>query len=84
MTVEKLSVALDQRVAAAARRAAARAGLSLSAWLSQAADRAARIDEGLLGVAEWEAAHGALSGAERAAADRALDTIQDRRRAGAS
>ena len=84
MAVTKLSVALDPRVAEAARAAAAREGLSLSAWLSRAAELAVRIDEGLRGVAEWEAEHGPLSPAERSAADAALDAITSRRRSAAS
>lgn len=75
MAVEKLSVALEQRVAAAARAAASRDGLSLSAWLSRAAEHAVRIDEGLRAVAEWEREHGSLSVDERAAADRTLDDL---------
>lgn len=41
MAVEKISVSLDADVAAQARQAAHRAGMSLSAWLSLAAQRAA-------------------------------------------
>ncbi len=83
MAVEKLSVALEERVAAAARAAATREGTSLSAWLSRAAEQALRIDEGLRAVAEWESEQGALTVAERAAADAALDGLIDGRRASA-
>ncbi|MBA3310311.1 MAG: hypothetical protein H0U28_09685 [Nocardioidaceae bacterium] len=75
MPVAKLSVALDERVAAAARSAAAREGMSLSAWLSRAAEHAVRLDEGLRAVSEWEGGHGALTDAERAAADQTLDVL---------
>ncbi len=81
MAVTKLSVALDERVASAARAAATRDGVSLSAWLSRAAGQAVRIDEGLRAVAEWEAEHSPITAAERAAADCLLDTIAARRAA---
>jgi hypothetical protein len=80
MAVQKLSVALDETVAAAARAAASREGLSLSAWLSRAAEQVLRIEAGLLAVSEWEADHGPISAGEREAADRLLDAIADRRR----
>lgn len=79
MTVKKLSIALDGEVAEAAGRAASRAGLSLSAWLNEAAANALAIERGLEAVRDWEAEHGELTAAELAAADRALD----RRRAAA-
>jgi len=84
VTVTKLSVALDERVAAAARVAATREGISLSAWLSRAAEHAVRVDEGLRAVAEWEAEHSPITAAERAAADSLLDTIAAPQRAAAS
>lgn len=73
MAVKKLSVALDRSVAEAAAASAERQGLSLSAWLSRAAENALAIEEGLAAVAEWEAEHGALTSAELAAADAVLD-----------
>ena len=84
MAVTKLSVALDERVASAARAAATRDGVSLSAWLSRAAEQAVCIDEGLRAVAEWEVEHSPITAAERAAADSLLDTIAARQRAAAS
>lgn len=80
MAVTKLSVALDERVASAARVAATRDGMSLSAWLSRAAEQAVRVDEGLRAVAEWEAEHSPITDAERAAADALLDTLAVRQR----
>lgn len=70
--VRKLSVALDEHVANAAAASAERQGLSLSAWLNRAAEDALAIEDGLAGVAEWEAEHGALTADELAAADAAL------------
>jgi predicted HicB family RNase H-like nuclease len=43
MGVRKLSVALDDGVAQAAAASAERQGLSLSAWLNRAAERALAI-----------------------------------------
>ncbi len=73
VVVRKVSVALDEHVAEAAGRAADRAGLSLSAWLNQAASHELAIEAGLGAVREWEAEQGALTAAELAAADAALD-----------
>lgn len=75
MTVRKLSVALDDKLAAAAAEAAERAGLSLSAWLNNAAENALAIEAGVDAVREWEAEHGALTADELAAADELLDRV---------
>jgi hypothetical protein len=80
MAVRKLSVALNDHVATAAATAAERRGLSLSAWLNDAAARALAIEDGLAAVAEWEAEHGPLADAELAAADAVLDAASPRRR----
>lgn len=76
MGVKKLSVALDERVAEAAAASAERLGLSLSAWLNHAAEKALAIEDGLAAVAEWEAEHGAFTAEEIAAADAALDVVR--------
>jgi hypothetical protein len=73
MSVQKLSVALDEPVAQAARQAAERRGMSLSAWLNEASRNALAIEDGLRGVAEWEAEHGPLSEEDLAAANAVLD-----------
>ena len=78
MVVKKLSIALDGEVADAASRAAARAGLSLSAWLNDAAETALAIERGLEAMREWEAEHGAFTDEELAEADRILDGRQRR------
>jgi hypothetical protein len=70
---QKLSIALDESVAAAAKEAAARRGISLSAWLNQASVSALRIEDGLRGVAEWEAEHGPPSEEAVAEANAVLD-----------
>lgn len=66
-------MALNESVAAEAARVAERRGLSLSAWLNAAAERALVIERGLGGVVEWEAEHGELSAEELAWADSVLD-----------
>lgn len=81
MTVRKLSVALEDDVAAAAAASAERRGQSLSAWLNEAAAQALVIEDGLAAVAEWEAEHGSLTHKEMAAADAVLDQVTRRRRA---
>jgi hypothetical protein len=73
MPVQKLSVALEEPVAHAARDAAERRGMSLSAWLNEASRNALAIEDGLAGVAEWEAEHGRPSEDALAAADAVLD-----------
>lgn len=80
MTVKKLSVALDEEVAAAAAASAEASGLSLSAWMNRAASDALAIDHGLAGVREWEAENGELTEAELADADLVLDEILGNRR----
>jgi hypothetical protein len=73
VAVRKLSIALEEGVAEAAARAAASAGLSLSAWMTRAAAHELAVQDGLAAVAEWEAEHGALTVGELAEADRLLD-----------
>lgn len=77
MPVRKLSVALEESVADAAKQAAKRRGMSLSAWLNEASVSAleteVRLQDGLAGVAEWEAEHGPISAEELAKADAVLD-----------
>ena len=43
---------------------AARRGVSVSAWMTDAARLALKIRDGLAAVAEWEAEHGAFTEAE--------------------
>jgi hypothetical protein len=76
MAARKLSVALEPQVADAAREAAERRGMSLSAWLNDASRTALAVEDGLAAVGEWEAEHGALGPSELAAADRVLDAAR--------
>ena len=52
VAVTKLSISLSPAVAERARRAAAAAGLPLSAWLSRAAEEAAELAEARAALAE--------------------------------
>jgi hypothetical protein len=75
----KLAITVDaevhQRVLAAAREE----GVSVSAWMTEAARRALTVRDGLAAVADWEAEHGALSDTELDAA-RARLGLDARRR----
>lgn len=64
MAVEKLSVSLPDIVAARARRAAERAGVSLSAWLADAAEVAADLAEARVAAQEYAARFGEPDPAE--------------------
>ncbi len=72
MNVDRLSVTLDPKLGAAARKAAKRAKLSLSAWIAEAA--ADRVRNEALGQAldRWEAEDGAFTDHELARAAEAL------------
>jgi hypothetical protein len=78
MAVRKLSVALDESVARGAAEAAERQGVSLSAWLSAAAERALLVEEGLAAVRAWEQEHGELTAEELTWADAILGARPDR------
>jgi hypothetical protein len=73
MAAQKLSIALEEPVLEAARQAARRRGISLSAWLNKASVSALAVEDGLVAVAEWEAEHGQPSADALAAADAVLD-----------
>lgn len=64
----KLAITVDPDVHAHVLAAAAEEGVSVSAWMTGAARRALLVRDGLAGVAEWEAEHGALTEPEMAEA----------------
>lgn len=64
----KLAITVDPEVHEGIVAAAAADGLSVSAWMTEAARRALLVRDGLAAVAEWEAEHGALTDAEMAEA----------------
>ncbi|WP_198532849.1 hypothetical protein [Carbonactinospora thermoautotrophica] len=75
MAVQKLSVSLDEKVVARARRAAEREGLSLSAWLSKAAEEAAELAEARAALEEYIATYGEPDLETAAAARAELEAV---------
>ena len=75
MQVDRLSITIDPRLGTAARRAAKRAGMSLSAWIAEAT--ADRVRNEALGRAldQWEAEDGTFTSHELTAAARALGVV---------
>ena len=66
----KLAITVDAGVHEQVLAAATEEGLSVSAWMTEAARRALLVRDGLRAVAEWEQEHGALSASELEAARR--------------
>jgi hypothetical protein len=66
----KLAITVDPEVRDGVVEAAAADGVSVSAWMTNAARRALVTRDGLAAIAEWEAEHGAFTDAELAAAHR--------------
>ena len=66
----KLAITVDPEVRDQVLVAAKAEGLSVSAWMTNAARRALLVRDGLATVAEFEAEHGAFSEAELASARR--------------
>ena len=66
----KLAITVDPDVHQGVIAAASEEGISVSAWMTNAARRALLRRQGLEAVAEWEAEHGAFSDAELADARR--------------
>ena len=66
----KLAITVDPDVHRAVVAAAADEGVSVSAWMTEAARRALLVRDGLRAVAEWEAEHGGFTEAELEAARR--------------
>ena len=64
----KLAITIAADVHQQVLAAAARRGVSVSAWMTDAARLALKVLDGLAAVAEWEAEHGALTEAELKAA----------------
>ncbi|GAB4196725.1 MAG: hypothetical protein OHK0013_04230 [Sandaracinaceae bacterium] len=76
----KLAVTIDPEVHAAVVRLAHADGVSISAWMTEAARKAVRLRDGLTAVAEWEAEHGALTEDEMEAARRRVRDVHRPRR----
>lgn len=76
----KMAITVDPDVHAGIVAAAAAEGISVSAWMTEAARRALVIRSGLAAVSQWEAQHGALTDEELAAARRRLTNRTQRKR----
>lgn len=74
----KLAITVDPDVHRRIVAAAAADGVSVSAWMTDAARRTLKVREGLEAVAEWECEHGAFTEAELADA-RARIAVSERR-----
>ena len=61
--------------------AAARRGVSVSVWITDAARLALKVRDGLAAVAEWETEHGAFTEAELKTARKCLASPRRPRRA---
>jgi hypothetical protein len=75
MAVIKISVSLEEETLTAACSAAEEAGLSLSAWLSQAVQPSAKLAAGRAAIREYEIEAGAVHQAEIDRADEILDEL---------
>ena len=64
----KVAITVDPDVHEGVLAAASEEGVSVSAWMTEAARRALLIRDGLAAVQEWEAEHGELTDAELEAA----------------
>jgi hypothetical protein len=60
----KLAITVDPDVHKGILAAAAKEGVSLSAWMTEAARDALKVRAGLAAVAEWEQEHGAFTNEE--------------------
>ncbi len=69
----RLTIPLDPAVHAGVIAAAGADGMSVSAWMTEAARRALGRHDGLAGVAEWEAQHGRFTSDELDAARERLE-----------
>jgi hypothetical protein len=77
----KLAITVDPDVHGQVLASAAAQGMSISAWMTDAARRALRREDGLAAVQEWEAQHGPLSDKEMEDARRRVQAGGTRRRA---
>jgi hypothetical protein len=74
MVAERLSVSLSAESAAAVRKAASDAGMSVSGWVERTVGGIARRQAGLRAMDEHEAEHGAFTREER---ERARQTLRE-------
>lgn len=55
--------------------AASRSGLTLSRWLSKTAHSQLLFEQGMAGIAEWEATYGGLGEEQKLAGERRLEDL---------
>ena len=78
----KLAITVDAEVHEQVLAAAADEGISVSAWMTEAARRALLVRDGLAAIAEWEEENGPLTDAEhRAGQARVAQEVGRMRRA---
>jgi len=76
----KLAITIAADVHEQVLVATARRGVSVAAWMTDAARLALKVRDGLAAVAEWEVEHGALTKAElKAARQRLVSSRRPRR-----
>ncbi len=76
----KLAITVDPEVHGQVLAAAAAQGVSISAWMTDAARRALRQQDGLAAVRAWERQFGKLTDQEMDDARRILEPVGTRRR----
>ncbi|WP_460835962.1 hypothetical protein [Nocardioides hungaricus] len=79
-TSPKAAIAVDPDVYARVVEDAGRQGVSVSAWLTEAARRTLKIQQGLAAVAQFEAENGAFTDEELDAARRRVEEARLRQR----
>lgn len=85
MNVDRLSITMDSALGDAARKAAKRANLSVSAWIAEATADRLRNEALKDALVHWQSSDGAFAPSELAAAENALNSTTARRpRAAAS
>ncbi|MGH8931788.1 MAG: hypothetical protein ACRDZO_14480 [Egibacteraceae bacterium] len=68
MATRKVTITLPEEVLGRIKALAAEQGLPLSTYLTRVAAHHARVQDGLVGLREWEAEEGSLTVEERARA----------------
>ena len=71
----KLAISVAADVHDRVKDAAAEDGVSVSAWMTEAARRQLKVRDGLAAVAEYEAEFGAFTDEEKAAARRRVEKM---------
>lgn len=75
MSLERVTITIPSETLNAAKEAADREGMSVSAWLSRAAERAAKIEAGLIAAEEVLAEIGPPTPEEQAWVDEFMETV---------